>query len=210
MDMDRDDPSGRCAGLSEELIEEELELDESDSRTRERVRARTISIKRLSKRELEKGRLAFPPGEGPARPTKRAECQQGEHEARPCPFVSCKYHLYLDTSERTGAIKINFPDLEVWEMSESCTLDIAARGGATLEEVGVILNLTRERIRQMEVKGLAKLKALNEMAALQDYVDGDHPAEHTARVAFDGDKSTTFRAVTAGRATGSHRFGVGT
>ncbi|HTQ43297.1 MAG TPA: sigma factor-like helix-turn-helix DNA-binding protein, partial [Polyangiaceae bacterium] len=46
------------------------------------------------------------------------------------------------------------------------------RGGTTLEEVGAIMNLTRERIRQVEVKGLAKLAALRGMMALRDYVDG--------------------------------------
>jgi DNA-directed RNA polymerase sigma subunit (sigma70/sigma32) len=35
---------------------------------------------------------------------------------------------------------------------------VADRGGITLEEVGAILNLTRERIRQVEVRGLAKIK----------------------------------------------------
>ncbi|MDB5218595.1 MAG: DNA-binding protein AsgB, partial [Myxococcaceae bacterium] len=88
-----------------------------------------------------------------------------------CPFVSCKHHLYLDVSARTGAIKLNFPDLEVWEMTETCALDVADRGGTTLEEVGAIMNLTRERIRQVEVKGLAKLEALKDMSALRDYVD---------------------------------------
>jgi hypothetical protein len=85
--------------------------------------------------------------------------------------VSCKHHLYLDVSARTGAIKLNFPDLEVWEMTETCALDVADRGGTTLEEVGAIMNLTRERIRQVEVKGLAKLSALRDMTALRDYVD---------------------------------------
>jgi DNA-directed RNA polymerase sigma subunit (sigma70/sigma32) len=35
---------------------------------------------------------------------------------------------------------------------------VAGQGGITLEEVGEILNLTRERIRQVEVRGLMKLK----------------------------------------------------
>ena len=90
-------------------------------------------------------------------PRRAPSASNGE---RPCPFVSCKHHLYLDVSARTGAIKLNFPDLEVWEMTETCALDVADRGGTTLEEVGAIMNLTRERIRQVEVKGLAKLEAL--------------------------------------------------
>jgi hypothetical protein len=56
-------------------------------------------------------------------------------------------------------------------MNETCALDVADRGGTTLEEVGAIMNLTRERIRQVEVKGLAKLQALKDMMALRDYVD---------------------------------------
>jgi hypothetical protein len=138
------------------------------SRRKREVRARTISVKRMTKRELELGRLLYPDVEDVVKPRTRAECVEGE---RPCPFVSCKHHLYLDVSARTGAIKLNFPDLEVWEMTETCALDVADRGGTTLEEVGAIMNLTRERIRQVEVKGLAKLQALKDMAALRDYVD---------------------------------------
>src|SRR5580700_5943165 len=138
------------------------------SRRKRAIRARTISVKRMTKRELELGRLLYPDTEEFAKPETRADCQGG---ARPCPFVSCKHHLYLDVSARTGAIKLNFPDLEVWEMTETCALDVADRGGTTLEEVGAIMNLTRERIRQVEVKGLAKLAALRDMEALRDYVD---------------------------------------
>ncbi len=138
------------------------------SRRKRPVRARTISVKRMTKRELELGRLLYPDVEEAERPQARADCANG---ARPCPFVSCQHHLYLDVSARTGAIKLNFPDLDVWEMTETCALDVADRGGTTLEEVGAIMNLTRERIRQVEVKGLAKLAALRDMNALRDYVD---------------------------------------
>ena len=137
------------------------------SRRKRDVRARTISVKRMTKRELELGRMMYPDADV-ERPKVRAECASGE---RPCPFVSCKHHLYLDVSAKTGAIKLNFPDLEVWEMTETCALDVSDRGGTTLEEVGAIMNLTRERIRQVEVKGLAKLEALKDMSALRDYVD---------------------------------------
>jgi hypothetical protein len=139
------------------------------SRRKRAIRARTISVKRMTKRELELGRLLYPDVEDVERPRTRAECAEGE---RPCPFVSCQHHLYLDVSARTGAIKLNFPDLEVWQMSETCALDVADRGGTTLEEVGAIMNLTRERIRQVEVKGLAKLAAMRDMTVLRDYVDG--------------------------------------
>ncbi|WP_245677718.1 sigma factor-like helix-turn-helix DNA-binding protein [Chondromyces crocatus] len=137
------------------------------SRRKREVRARTISVKRMTKRELEIGRMLYPETDY-YKPRTRAECVDGP---RPCPYVSCKHHLYLDVSPRTGAIKLNFPDLEASEMNESCALDIADRGGTTLEDVGAIMNLTRERIRQVEVKALAKLEALRDMNALRDYVD---------------------------------------
>jgi hypothetical protein len=137
------------------------------SRRKREVRARTISVKRMTKRELEIGRLLYPET-GYYKPRVRADCVDGP---RPCPYVSCKYHLFIDVSPRTGAIKLNFPDLEVWEMAESCALDVADRGGTTLEDVGAIMNLTRERIRQVEVKALAKLEALKDMMALREYVE---------------------------------------
>ncbi len=148
--------------------EPQLTREQRRSRRKRDVRARTISVKRLSKAELERGRQLFPEDTASLRPRTRAECLDGE---RPCPFVSCAHHLFLDVSPRTGAIKLNFPDLEVWEMTETCALDVADRGGTTLEEVGAIMNLTRERIRQVEVKGLAKLQALQQMSALRDFVD---------------------------------------
>ena len=138
------------------------------SRRKRDVRARTISVKRMTKRELELGRMLYPDLDGVEKPVTREDCAQGQ---RPCPFVSCKHHLYLDVSARTGAIKLNFPDLEIWELTESCGLDVADRGGATLEDVGAIMNLTRERVRQVEVQGLAKLEALADMTALRDFVD---------------------------------------
>jgi hypothetical protein len=137
------------------------------SRRKRDVRARTISVKRMTKRELEIGRLLYPESDYD-KPRAREECENGP---RPCPFVSCKHHLYIDVSARTGAIKLNFPDLEVWDLGESCALDVADRGGTTLEDVGAIMNLTRERIRQVEVKALAKLEALRDMMHLRDYVD---------------------------------------
>jgi hypothetical protein len=146
---------------------EEITREQRRSRRKRDVRARTISVKRMTKRELEIGRLLYPETDY-YKPRTRAECAEGP---RPCPYVSCKHHLFIDVSPRTGAIKLNFPDLEVWEMGESCALDVADRGGTTLEDVGAIMNLTRERIRQVEVKALAKLEALRDMEALRDYVD---------------------------------------
>ena len=119
-----------------------------------RVRSRTIARRYLTKEEkVLSETLPYP--EEVERPHTREQCMT---MPRPCPFVSCGHHLYLDVNPESGAIKLNFPHLEVWEMPETCALDVADRGGTTLEEVGAIMNLTRERIRQVEVRGLQKLR----------------------------------------------------
>lgn len=123
-------------------------------RRRVQPRSKTIAMKRLTREEMRQGIMLAQDMEYD-RPKNRAKCVGA---ARPCPFVSCKHHLYLDVNPETGSIKINFPHLEIWEMEETCALDVAERGGITLEEVGEIMNLTRERIRQVEVRGLLKLK----------------------------------------------------
>jgi hypothetical protein len=117
------------------------------------IRSRTISIKRLTKRELELGRLMYPEESRDERPKTRGECLQME---RPCCFVSCKYHLFLDVTQN-GSIRLNFPDREIEDMPETCALDVADQDGMTLEDVGELLNVTRERIRMIEVQALAKV-----------------------------------------------------
>ena len=143
----------------------ERRLDRRKPGKKGRRRSRTIATKRLSKEELalaeELRSVEY------ERPKTRNECLNG---VRPCPYVSCKHHLYLDVNPETGSIKLNFPDLDVWEMQETCALDVSDRGGITLEEVGEILNLTRERIRQVEVKGLEKLRETASKLGLQDFL----------------------------------------
>lgn len=117
------------------------------------------------------------------RPRTRGDCEPGgPHAMRPCPFVSCKHHLYLDVSIDTGTLKLNFPDLQPWELQKSCALDIADESGHTLEEVGAIMRLTRERARQIEVKALVKMKLLDPAATgSHDY---NHPDPEKVRREF--------------------------
>lgn len=44
------------------------------------------------------------------------------------------------------------------EMGETCALDVADRGEATLEDVGACMNVTRERIRRLEAKAIPLLQ----------------------------------------------------
>lgn len=157
---------GSLVAAAERAAAEEVPTPGRRRKKRSRQRARTISIRRLSKAELNRGRMLYPETDY-WKPKTRSECVDTE---RPCPYVSCKYHLYIDVHPVRGSIKLNFPDVEVWEMTETCALDIADRGGITLEEVGEIMNLTRERVRQLETTGLAKLEAVKDIERLKDYL----------------------------------------
>jgi hypothetical protein len=153
METDSKDPSQGARALQAVAAAAPATSRKVRTKRRERARSKTIAPKRLTKEEIRLGQMLAMPDV--LRPANRKECMSTQ---RPCPFVSCKHHLYLDVNPETGSIKLNFPDLDVCDMKETCSLDVADRGGITLEEVGEILNLTRERIRQVEVRGLLKLK----------------------------------------------------
>lgn len=146
------------------------------------VRARTASIKRLSKRELDAGAAEYPeqPGVDYQRPRTLADCDAaGLGDRVPCPFVSCKHHLAVDVDGRTGSIKSNFPDRDPDEVPHTCSLRVADEGGLTLEDVAAAMNLTRERVRQLELLALAKIRAAlgdDAIRALLDAADDRHAA----------------------------------
>lgn len=128
-------------------------------RTAGQHRSITLNAGRASKRELHALQMLGHAEEIATydRPRTRGDCLPGGcNGARPCPWVSCKAHLAIDVDERTGSLKLNFPDREVWEMKATCVYDIADEGGRTLEEAGAVLNIVRERARQLEARGLAK------------------------------------------------------
>lgn len=144
-----------------------------DGRPRE-VSGHTLNVKQV--RTLvrrEDGLYPEQPGRDYARPKRRGECENGGPNAeRPCPFVSCAHHLYLDV-DTNGSIKLNFPDLEVWEMAESCVLDVADMGGVALNVAGGHMNLTRERIRQLEVFALRRIDRHRRAGLLRDLAEFD-------------------------------------
>ena len=93
------------------------------------------------------------------RPRVRADCVDGP---RPCPWVGCRHHLYLDVKPN-GSIVLNRPDLEPWELDESCSLDVAERG-ASPGQVAVYLGVTRWRVFQL--RDQARLKLQTELGLL--------------------------------------------
>jgi hypothetical protein len=153
--------------MNEAKLEAPQPLGEPQAEAQGRQRSKTMSRKEMA-RDLRRRRLTgeVDPEEQELlktvdlqRPRIRGECMNGP---RPCLFVSCKHNLYLDVNPETGSIKLNFPDKEIWELEYTCALDVAEKGGITLEEVGEIMNLTRERIRQVETRGLMKLREATE------------------------------------------------
>lgn len=96
-------------------------------------------------------------------PHTRGECIDGP---RPCPWFSCRHHLAAEAS--------------------TCSLDVADEGPHTFEEIGAILGLTRERIRQIEVQALGKMSrgiAVLEQAAPTAKPHAHFQNAHISRVA---------------------------
>lgn len=106
--------------------------------------------------------------------------------SRPCVFVGCRENLYLDVTDN-GSIKMTRPELEPEEMrqSRSCVLDVANNGPLTLDDVGWALDVSRERVRQLEVHALSQFRTYAEAAgidsdAILDFPDRDQGYENSA------------------------------
>jgi hypothetical protein len=151
--------------------------EQTRSRRKRVVRAKVESMKRITKGVLSFDKMladAIYEELGPIdRPRTRDDCAGGE---RPCPFVSCAHHLYLEVTDK-GAVKYVFPDVApdaLERLPATCALDVADDGGATLERTGELMNLTRERVRQLEVSAagdfIAKWKAFGFSADPDQFV----------------------------------------
>lgn len=162
-DVEDIEDAGDDEGQDEDRAEDEIQDEDpprwsrADARRRGIPAKKTLAVRRITQVELRAGQTELKRlgADGPYdRPKTRGDCVQGQ---RPCPFVACKHNLFLDVSE-TGSIILNFPHLEPGQMppDQSCSLDLAERGGMTLEEIAVVTNLTRERIRQVELRALLR------------------------------------------------------
>lgn len=122
-------------------------------------KARTINLRQIPKRSLT---LIHAPEEPIRRPSHRGECHSmrgvdDSGQVLPCPFVSCRYHLYLDVNEVNGSIKLNFGDVDIDSLPQTCALDVAQEE-QSLGQLAAVMNLTRERVRQIEAIALAKIR----------------------------------------------------
>lgn len=104
----------------------------------------------------------LPPAPEADRPRTRGDCVDGP---RPCPWYGCRYHLGLDltanpppkqpTIHLAGQVTA---EIELLDLPETCALDVAARGEHDREQVGVVMGLYRESVRQIELQALEKMR----------------------------------------------------
>jgi hypothetical protein len=128
---------------------------------------RTLHQRFMGKKALFAAAALYP--DPPPLPATWGECRGGP---RPCPRVSCRYHLFLDVDWR-GSIKFNNPDREVEELRPSCALDVAEGRPKTLDAVAKLMNLTREAVRKIEIKAMAKIASAS--PELAGWLDGGGP-----------------------------------
>ncbi|MBP7571562.1 MAG: hypothetical protein KBA95_15990 [Acidobacteria bacterium] len=75
----------------------------------------------------------------------------------PCPFLECRHHLWFDRVVENGrVVHVHMTRLHGVE-SRTCSLRFAERGPLTLDQVGRVLGVTRERVRQIEAEALRRL-----------------------------------------------------
>ena len=124
------------------------------------------------------------------RPATRGDCAaaRGVDEAgnpRPCPWVSCKHHLAVHVT-RAGTLEImgsviagdDPMDLDLESLRATCSLDVAdetrlSGDMPSVEMLGELLDITRQRVRQIEVSALAKGESRR--AGLRDFAEEGKP-----------------------------------
>jgi hypothetical protein len=158
--------------MAEQIHVPGIEEKRKPTRRRRPVRGKTFQVNKMPKSFLKLLDTLNPYPEWPIeKPRTRADCV---NMPRPCPFVSCRYHRYVDvnTEKKGSQIKLNFPDvldythLDANRLEDTCILDLAEEGPRTLDEVGELLNLTRERVRQIEARAVKLLYGSEEFRSI--------------------------------------------
>lgn len=98
----------------------------------------------------------------PGYPITRADCP----DERPCPWVACKWHLLTTIATDGRMYKARDFDEQdpasiasaLHEMTETCTLDVAAHGGLTEDEIGDVLGIVRQAVQQFTTSATNRMR----------------------------------------------------
>lgn len=123
------------------------------------------------------------------RPKTRADCAD---VPRPCPFVSCRWNLYLDVDER-GVITIPRPDVVPDERAESCALDLIEREPDGLEttQVAAVMGLSREQVARIEERGKEAVARDRDLSDAHERKEPARPATAPGRRRHEARPSPT-------------------
>jgi len=91
----------------------------------------------------------------------------------PCPQSNCRHHIHNSAKESQIARSAL--------TRTTCSLKLAEKGSLNLEEIGGLLGITRERVRQVELGGLTKLKKNLVKLGIDDDSMDDFLPELTSR-----------------------------
>ena len=98
-------------------------------------------------------------------PASRTECRRGP---RPCPYVSCRYHLLLNvTSDGRLYSQRTFDEASedsiakaLRGMARTCALDVADEGAHTFEEVSMVMGLDVKEVSRHSQRAQGKVAVM--------------------------------------------------
>lgn len=90
---------------------------------------------------------------------------------RPCPFVSCRYHLHVDVEEATGVVTVMSTETTPLDIAHTCVLDVIDEHpeGVSREELAIIDRTSEERGRFRERRIERKARELGLLEAWEGH-----------------------------------------
>jgi hypothetical protein len=120
----------------------------------------------------------------PIYPATRGDCMD---KTRPCVRYLCRYNLRFDVNLETGIPKDLYPGVDPDNAADTCALDVAERGGHTLQELGDLMSIVLEHARYEERQAILEFTAKwNAFFNSGPYEEFEEEEIMRARLAFVG------------------------